>query len=116
MVDSTQQLFSVSEFDRRGNLIFDEAFPFDAPIAHFDEDETIAMQKALDLHEASEAFLVGGDNTSASLAVWKGYSRSEMINRHLRVFPGRLIIVDVPGSENFADSRRDGARRTRRRK
>ncbi len=103
-MDATLQLHSMTEFSWDGRIISDQAFGFAGPIAHIDEGEVIAMQAALNSCRGSDGVLVvGGDNVSASLAMWKGYSTSESMHRHLRPFSGVLIVVDIPTDDNFAD-------------
>ena len=112
LVDATLELVSVVRLAGDGSII---SWPDakDAPQnTTIDECEAYAMGWGLKFEdvEEMEIIVIGGDNTGASRAFWKGYSLSEPTQRHIVSVPQRhyrgaqiRIYVDIPTEENIGD-------------
>jgi hypothetical protein len=104
-VDATPLRFCVEEFDNEGEPLpggGGDSRPCE--IDHIDEGEAIAMKYALRrVSDPNAILVVGGDNTSVSRGFWRGYSTSEIIQRHIEPAACKVIFVDIPSRENYAD-------------
>ena len=114
LVDATLQLVSVVRLTENGTIA---EWPDARPVprcqvagqtCQIDECESFAMNWGLQLPQVNEATIVviGGDNTAASRAFWKGYSLAESIDGHIPETPNprkTVIFVDIPTEDNIAD-------------